>query len=197
MGQRKRQKQKNEKKKRVRHASESDAAKLRAMLADFGLSVREVLGDGNCLFRAFALQHCGDDAKHDEYRSTCCDYLEAHAEEFRNFQVDAEERTFSDYVEEMREDAIWGSQLEISALCLAYGVSAVVFQADGVHLELGLAEPDQDTVLISFQDDEHFNAVSFGGDELQTLAEVRKIVEGSSDKRRKATKLPSQGLVQV
>jgi hypothetical protein len=90
--------------------------------------------------------------------------------------------------------------MELSALCLAYGVSAVVFQADGVHLELGLAEPHQQTVLLSFHDDEHFNAVSFvtgRSQELETLDEVRKRLISVGRKKSAKLNLPAQNLVQV
>ena len=179
------------KKKQNRKTQTSDVFKLKEMLAEYGLSIRPVAPDGNCLFRAFAFQHCGDEDRHGEYRETCCDYLSSHSADFAHFH-DNDSEPFEDYLEKMKEDATWGSQMELSALCLAYGVSAVVFQADGVHLELGLAEPSQPTVLISFHDDEHFNAVTFFGDELETLEEVRLRIKPG--KRKNAV---CQNLVKV
>ena len=164
-------------KKKTGQGVKTDLGEARALLAEYGFWIQQVAGDGNCLFRSFALQHCGDENRHSEYRKACCDYMTEHEDDFTSF-FDAEEdscESFSDYVSNMRESSQWGSQLELSALCLCYNISAVVFQAAGVHYELGMAEPHQKVVLISFHDEEHFNAVSHGSyDELLTLSEVRK-----------------------
>ena len=184
---------KKKKKQKPKKKSAKEADTLREMLLSYGLEISTVKGDGNCLFRSFALQHSGEEERYGEYREACCDFLSLHASDFRAFHDNYEE-SFEDYLNKMREDATWGSQIELSALCLCYNVSAVVFQPDGVHLELGLAEPEQQTVLLSFHDDEHFNSVKFiGGGELETLAEVRKrIIELKGTRRIK-----SQSLVQV
>ena len=181
------------KKPKQKKKDEGDIWKLKEMLTEYGLSIQTVAPDGNCLFRAFALQHCGEEDRHCEYRQTCCDYLSSHSDDFKQFH-DSDTETFEQYLDKMKEDATWGSQMELSALCSAYGVSAVVFQADGVHLELGLAEPSQPTVLISFHDDEHFNAVTFFGDELETLEEIRLRIKPGNIKSKKVV---NQNLVKV
>ena len=200
MGQKKKKEQKKKKKKNQEISDKTEIVKFKKMLAELGLEIEEVVGDGNCLFRSFASQHCGDFERHEEYRQTACDYLSSHSQDFTNFQINAEEQSFDDYVEEMRKDACWGSHLELTALCLAYNVSAIVFQPDGVHLELGMAEPSQETVLLSFHDQEHFNSVRFrkNGDELLTLAEARKRLTVFDPKSSKDDAiLPPQTLVRI
>ncbi len=56
-----------------------DLAKFSTQLAVFGLKIKEVKGDGNCLFRTIADQMEGDENKHLEYRKQIvrlsCRYL--------------------------------------------------------------------------------------------------------------------------
>ena len=203
MGQRKKKEEKKKKqKKKERNASPADIGDLRKMLGNYGLTIFEVEGDGNCLFRSFASQHSGDQERHAEYREACCEYLASHEEDFKCF-IDLEEdediESYGDYVKSMREQSTWGSQIELSALCLAYEVCAVVFQAGGVHLELGSTDVDKKAVLISFHDDDHFNAVTLGKDyELTTLGDIRTLLKGCNHRLEKKRHQPSpQILVQV
>lgn len=74
--------------------------------------MKEVCGDGNCLFRAVAAQVASDEEQHALFREQACDYLAAHASELQN-HVDGD---YADYVDRMRRGGEWGSELEIRAL---------------------------------------------------------------------------------
>jgi OTU domain-containing protein 3 len=51
---------------------------VKAEVARLNLCIRDVEGDGNCLFRALSDQLYGDQTRHSEIRKLMCDYLEAH-----------------------------------------------------------------------------------------------------------------------
>ncbi len=50
-----------------------------------GLKLRDTEPDGNCMFRAFADQVCGDQREHDRYRQGACDFMEDNDEDFAPF----------------------------------------------------------------------------------------------------------------
>lgn len=74
--------------------------------AKYGLTIKEIHGDGNCMFRAISDLMFGTEGKHREVRQEACDYIEANKEYFQFFIEDDE--TFEEYVEDMRKDHIWG-----------------------------------------------------------------------------------------
>jgi hypothetical protein len=181
VGQKDRKKKKKDTERKKLEKRCSDFSELSVMLAKYGLHIFPVEGDGNCLFRSFAQVYAGSEHKHAEYRLACCDYMEEHVDDFKAFVDDSVE--FSDYVATMRQDAEWGTQLELTALCRCFNVSAVVFQVDGVHYEIHLQEDDSTpTFLITYHDQEHFNAVAWSrGEDLQLLAEVRRRLGGAGE----------------
>ncbi|KAH7710762.1 DUO-3 protein [Aphelenchoides avenae] len=77
--------------------------------------VEEVLGDGNCLFRALShLVTGGSEELHEKLRQMICEYMAKHAKWFAKMEG-KDEADFLAYVEEMREDTTWGTAVEISA----------------------------------------------------------------------------------
>ena len=68
--------------------NDEDFKSLVAQLLPLGLSLREVPGDGNCLFRAFSDQLHGEDARHAEIRADVVDYMRRNREDFEPFLVD-------------------------------------------------------------------------------------------------------------
>jgi hypothetical protein len=74
-------------------------------IARLGLTLRDVTGDGNCLFRALADQLWGNQKRHGELRRLVCDYLEREegvmGQFVEPFLKDGE--GFGGYVERMRQ----------------------------------------------------------------------------------------------
>lgn len=143
-----------------RSLSEDD--RLYILLPKAGLCVKRVESDGNCLFRAFASQYCGDEERHREFREACCEYMERDDPEF--FSSFLEERSLSNYVAEMKHEGIWGTQMEIVALCKRYSVDCVIFRPDGIHYRIECDTPDDSPariLMLSHHDEEHFNEVRF------------------------------------
>jgi hypothetical protein len=140
----------------------SDSDPLYVTLPKAGLCVRQVDPDGNCLFRSFSSQYCGDDERHEEFRNACCDYMMKEDPEF--FTEFLDDRSLIHYVNEMREDGTWGTQLEIVALCKRYHVNCVIFRPDGLHYRIecdGGSDPETRILMLSHHDEEHFNEVRF------------------------------------
>ena len=61
---------------------------LTAQLAPLGLTLREVPGDGNCMFRALSDQLHGATDRHLEFRADVVEFMKGHREDFEPFLVD-------------------------------------------------------------------------------------------------------------
>ena len=78
--------------------------------------IKEVSGDGNCLFRSISDQVYGTDKYHEMIREKCMDYLVILKEYFKPYI----EGDFDEYIKEKRKDAVWGDDVEIEALSEMY-----------------------------------------------------------------------------
>ena len=83
---------------------EEDTA-VKAEVGRLNLSLRDMKGDGNCLFRGLGDQLFGSQSYHPEIRKLVCDYLEEHEEEMQDFAVAflAEGEKWDGYVSRMRQ----------------------------------------------------------------------------------------------
>ncbi|ORY34274.1 hypothetical protein BCR39DRAFT_517372 [Naematelia encephala] len=101
--------------------SAEDAA-VKRELARLGVGLRDVEGDGNCLFRALGDQLWGDQKRHPEVRKLVCDFLERRKEDMLPYFASIDE-SYDQYVARMRQFTVFGTGLEVQA-------AARVFQRD-------------------------------------------------------------------
>jgi hypothetical protein len=93
---------------RGKNYSDSDLKSFNHALADSGLVLREMQGDGNCFFRAISDQLEGTQHNHATYRDQVCN----HMEEMRDFYlpfIEDEDESFDEYLSRMRSDCEWVS----------------------------------------------------------------------------------------
>jgi metal-dependent amidase/aminoacylase/carboxypeptidase family protein len=69
------------------------------------LRVKDVIGDGNCMFRSIADQIYSDEEMHAVTREMCMDYMEQNREHFEEFIAGED---FSDYLQRKRQDRCYG-----------------------------------------------------------------------------------------
>lgn len=110
------------------------------------LAVKEVISDGNCLYRAFSeqLKLTGGAAPalgFAELRVAAADYMTAHPDDFAPFVgMDSDSAEFREYVANVSRstgEVEWGGQLEIRALCGAIRRCALVYDANAPVLTMG------------------------------------------------------------
>ena len=94
-------------------------------LEKLGYFIREVGGDGNCLFRSVSDQMDNTEKNHKLYREICIDYMKKNQDEFAPFIEDDE--TYDKYLERMGEDGEWGGNLEIYALSKALNANFYIY----------------------------------------------------------------------
>jgi len=107
---------------------ELDVEKFKLQLSPLGLKVKEIQGDGNCMFRAIADQLEGDQAMHSMYRQAAVEYILSNKEDFVPFIEDDE--TIQEYCKDMASDGVWGGQLEMNALATEFKFNLIVHQVD-------------------------------------------------------------------
>lgn len=145
-----------------------ETEKIEANLEKLGFEIRPVIGDGNCLFRAFAislstanLYHFDSPDPYIEIRKKAADELRAHIDvykPFSNFETDEEYENHCKLIETTAE---WGDSLEVLVLAKAYNVTVIVHTADNPPEKYGTGP---NTIQLSFHSrftssGGHFNAV--------------------------------------
>lgn len=116
--------------KNMKHDDEwkNDLAKFGTQVGVFGLRLKIVKGDGNCLFRTIADQMEGREDNYKNYRGRIVEFVIANKEYFEPFVEDDEK--FDDYVNDMVRDAVWGGNLEIQAFAMLYQRNVVIHILD-------------------------------------------------------------------
>ncbi|GAA5989781.1 hypothetical protein JCM10908_002318 [Rhodotorula pacifica] len=108
---------------------------LNAQLREAGLYAANILGDGNCLFRALADQLYGSPSMHLAIRHEICDYLAANADRYRLFvDEDSVKGGFDGHVREMRQPGTYGTNIELSAFVARYRRPVKVYQPNLVYV---------------------------------------------------------------
>ncbi|WRT64303.1 uncharacterized protein IL334_001235 [Kwoniella shivajii] len=90
---------------------------VKSEITRLGLTLRDVKGDGNCLFRVLSDQGFGGEKRHAEIRKLVCDYLESHKDVMEGFVVPfmKDGEGYEGYVARMRQLKQFGSHIEIQA----------------------------------------------------------------------------------
>ncbi|BFZ62553.1 2-oxoglutarate dehydrogenase E1 component [Saitoella coloradoensis] len=103
-----------------------DPNDLRSTLQAQGLYAKDVLGDGNCLFRALSDQFYGEVSRYAEIREKCVEYMKANEDDFKCFVGEDEE--WEHYVRRMASDGVYGDNLEIVAFARTYDRDVKIYQ---------------------------------------------------------------------
>ncbi|BGP43343.1 hypothetical protein JCM10450v2_007493 [Rhodotorula kratochvilovae] len=108
---------------------------LTAQLKEAGLYAANILGDGNCLFRALSDQLYGSPSMHHAIRQEICDYLAANPDKYRLFvDEDSVKGGFEGHVREMRQNGTYGTNIELSAFVARYRRPVKVYQPNLVYV---------------------------------------------------------------
>ncbi|GAA5973607.1 hypothetical protein JCM11641_007146 [Rhodosporidiobolus odoratus] len=108
---------------------------LNAQLREANLYAANILGDGNCLFRALSDQLYGSPSMHLALRHEVCDYLSANPDKYRFFiDEDSVKGGFNGHVREMRQPGTYGTNIELSAFVARYRRPVKVYQPNLVYV---------------------------------------------------------------
>ena len=114
--------------------NEDEDTELRRRLAAFqadGLRRVDVIGDGNCFFRALAKQVNGDEQLHSRARQETSQCMREHREEFEQFVHSVD---FDSYVDRMsREGTYVEGEIELMAAAKTFNVRIRVYGHSANH----------------------------------------------------------------
>ncbi|GAA5907675.1 hypothetical protein JCM6882_008945 [Rhodosporidiobolus microsporus] len=114
---------------------EQEEKVLNAQLREAGLYAANILGDGNCLFRALSDQLYGSPSMHLALRHEICDYLSSNPDKYRFFiDEDSVKGGFDGHVREMRQPGTYGTNIELSAFVARYRRPVKVYQPNLVYV---------------------------------------------------------------
>jgi len=101
-----------------------EMVKFEKQLASLGLVLKDVKGDGNCLFRALGDQLNGDGQNHMEYRRVTVKYIRDNRDDFEPFMEEDMGKGFDDYTSQLEKDGTyaghWFLSASASALLFSY-----------------------------------------------------------------------------
>ncbi|MBW0483056.1 hypothetical protein O181_022771 [Austropuccinia psidii MF-1] len=100
---------------KVLQATDDDEKRLKDQLNKMGLYPVNILGDGNCLFRALSDQLYGTPDRHLQVRSEVCQYLAQNESRYKAFVDTDEEESWETHLKEMSKQGTYGGHLELSA----------------------------------------------------------------------------------
>lgn len=144
-------------------------------LASQGLYIKEISGDGNCLFRSLSDQ-LGESNTHAQIRHDVVQYLRQHSDEFSVFV----EEDYSRYVDRMSIDGVYGDNLEVVAFSRVFrkcvkiyqpGFSYLVTPEDGDAVAVGI----EDMLHIVYHSYEHYSSVRNAGGPHEGPPQIRPV----------------------
>jgi OTU domain-containing protein 5 len=117
---------------RVRKTTLTQFSRYENALNRQRLGVREIDGDGNCLFRSISHQIYGDDSFHMLVREKCMEYMMCEKEYFKPF-VEGNMSDYVAYLNHKSQPGVWGDDPEIQACCELYNRPAEIWCYDPVN----------------------------------------------------------------
>jgi len=142
------------------------------LLQPKGIYMRDVEGDGNCLFRSVADLIEGYESHHEKYREMAVDYITKNKEYFALFLLDDE--NIDEYIKDISEDGTWGGHFELVALSSLLRVKFCLHMKDKDPVIVKSSEKDlkgTKIVHLAYHIDEHYSSIRKIGDDEKAPAE--------------------------
>lgn len=133
--------------------------------------MRDVEGDGNCLFRAVADQLEGDEALHEKYRVLAADQILANKAYYSMFVE--EDYDFDLYITSIYENGTWGGEFELVALSEVLAVKFYIHRKDGTIFSVRSSnlKAFKKNVHLAYFIDHHYCSIRNIGDDKKAAAE--------------------------
>lgn len=142
-------------------------------LNKLGYYIKEVDGDGNCLFRSVSDQLENTEHNHKYYREKTVEYMRDNMDKFKPFIED--DQTVEEYIDEMSKNKEWGGNLEIYAMSMALHVNFYIYiYQHPIYIVKTCDDPKQN-VMLTYHDGKHYNS-------------LRKLEDGGEEREREKKK---------
>ncbi|XP_037540285.1 OTU domain-containing protein 3 [Nematolebias whitei] len=141
-------------------------------LQALGLKLREVPGDGNCLFRALGDQLEGHSGDHLRLRQETVDYMKSHRQDFEPFVED--DVPFAQHMSNLSQPGTFAGNDAIVAFARSQQVKVVIHQLNTPLWEINGAEKPMCRELhIAYRYGDHYDSVRRIGDNSESPAQLR------------------------
>ncbi|XP_040049572.2 OTU domain-containing protein 3 isoform X1 [Gasterosteus aculeatus] len=141
-------------------------------LQALGLKLREVPGDGNCLFRALGDQLEGHSRGHLRLRQETVQYMMSHRQDFEPFVED--DVPFSQHLSNLSQPGTFAGNDAIVAFARSQQVKVVIHQLNTALWEINGAEKEVCRELhIAYRYGDHYDSVRRTGDNSESPAQLR------------------------
>lgn len=137
---------------------------FRNQLEAQGLKLKDVIGDGNCLFRALADQLDGDQNMHWKHRKDAVAYMKEHKDDFIPFIE--ESVTFEKYLQNLASAGTYGGNDSIVAFARKNNTDIIIHQLNNPTfiVEGSQNEKRRKVLHLAYHDFEHYSSVRRGAD---------------------------------
>lgn len=168
-------------------------------LQALGLKLREVPGDGNCLFRALGDQLEGHSRGHLHLRQETVQYMTTHRQDFEPFVED--EVPFAQHLSNLSQPGMFAGNDAIVAFARSQQLKVVIHQLNAPLWEIkGTDKPSCRELHIAYRYGDHYDSVRKIGDNsespahlrIESLNNSRRFGDGQKEKSRGAS--PSRSL---
>jgi len=142
-----------------------DFSSLNNQLNTLGLNLKQITGDGNCLFRALGDQLDGNSQNHESHRASVVNYMRANRNDFEPFMED--NATFEDHLRNLSELGTFGGNDSIVAFARLHRVTVVIHQVNKPLWQIhgsSSGTPCDREIHISYHNGDHYNSVRRAGD---------------------------------
>uniref|UniRef100_T1IJB9 OTU domain-containing protein 3 n=1 Tax=Strigamia maritima TaxID=126957 RepID=T1IJB9_STRMM len=128
-------------------------------LATMGLELREIPGDGNCLFRALGDQLEGHTLNHQQHREDTVEYMRQYRIDFEPFIED--DISFDSYVQNLEAIGTYAGNDAIVAFARRNGVTVVIHQLNSPLWKIhgGDKIKCQRELHIAYHNGDHYNSI--------------------------------------
>ncbi|XP_034027858.1 OTU domain-containing protein 3 [Thalassophryne amazonica] len=141
-------------------------------LQALGLKLREIPGDGNCLFRALGDQLEGHSRGHLQLREETVQYMASHRQDFEPFVED--DVPFTQHLSNLSEPGTFAGNDAIVAFARSHQVKVVIHQLNAPLWEINGAEKQVCRELhIAYRYGDHYDSVRCTGDNSESPALLR------------------------
>lgn len=141
-------------------------------LQALGLKLREVPGDGNCLFRALGDQLEGHSRAHLRLRQETVDYMKSHRQDFEPFVED--DVPFEQHLSNLSQPGTFAGNDAIVAFARSQQVKVVIHQLNTPLWEINGSEKLLCRELhIAYRYGDHYDSVRKTGDNTESPAQLR------------------------
>lgn len=166
------QKLSNVKLKNKANSDDENFTCFKDQLKAMGLTLREIQGDGNCLFRALNDQLEGHTRNHLKHRYETVQYMKEHRNDFEPFVED--DVPFDQHLYNLGQPGTYAGNDAIVAFARLHELVIVIHQLNTPLWQVkGTDKPNAVELHLSYHNGDHYNSVRKIGDNTQSPACIR------------------------